>query len=243
MARDSPLAAGVFQLLGVPQLRGVLRTTPGDNRQPPPRLRRPGVADKENRTVAELRALRLADVRMQRTAGLPGLAAVIAVDNTRSPGSAVVHWNDQPAGVRAAYQREARARAWNNEPAAILDLPTEDLGHSLRFAPGPAIVITVGDMLARGVAVPAAQEDPGPAGPGVDHRAGVVHGMPAGVPDHDLRAPGLAAILAAAKDSIDVADVRPADAACLREGENRALLRNRQGGNAVADRLAVHRPL
>ena len=243
MARDSPLAAGVFQFLGVPQLRGVLRASLGDNGQTPPCLRRPGVADEEHGTIAELRALRLTDVRMQRAAGLPGLAAVIAVDNTRSPGSAVVHWNDQPAGVRAAHQREARAGTWNNEPAAILDLPTEELGHSLRFAPGPAIVVTIGDILTRGVAVPAAHEDPGPAGTGVDHRAGVVDRMPTGIPDHDLRAPGLAAIFAATHNRIDVADVRPADAASLGKSEDRSLLRDRQGGNAIADRLAVDRPL
>ena len=121
-----------------------------------------------------------------------------------------------------------------------LDRGLDRLRNVPRLRPGLPVVVAVDNVLVRiriGVISPHAAPDP--AVLRVDDRAGVVYGIRAVIPDHDLRAPGLAAILAAPDHRVDVADVGTAHTARLGKGQDRAFLRDRQGRNAVSARLAV----
>ena len=202
--------------------------------------------------VRRLHHAALVGALVDDAADAPALPAVVGEDHVRvvgiSPG-VVVQTHDVVAGNHqpAAAQLDPVAGAGGVPgPLRRLHLRRDLPG----LGPGATLVVGVGDPhrarrpalddhALRAVGQVLAERQPHPAAGGVDHGTGVAAGH-ARLGDHHLeRAPGAAAVSAAAQEQVDLSAVRPAVAAALAEGQDRAPGSHRQGGDAVGVAAAL----
>ncbi len=165
-------------------------------------------------------------------AGPPGLAVVVAVNDRDRRGAMLPHGGRQPDRRQQASVAQLNAVAGaggQHVPVVVFAKRLECIGDVLGLAERDAVVVAIHVVAAM---VIDAVEKMDAARVAIDGRRGVVHGVFAGVGDALRRRPGFSAVGAAAEQDFDIGPVGAAAPPGFAVGEDRAVSRDDNSGNA-----------